>query len=170
MQRAGKYKRFLDVSPDGKTLCACAEYWLPDGVDSVMDLIQGEEEQNRNRDNANAHGNVNESNGEDAVMTEMDESSFEDMQAGNSSTDNDKTATESRRTEYASTERQNMENNLDSDHIPPPPRNNAAPVVHVPMTPPNPPRPQMPLSPPSPPGRRFHGGLGSRRQGQRPDN
>eukprot|EP00536_Pseudo-nitzschia_multiseries_P000219 jgi/Psemu1/321498/estExt_fgenesh1_pg.C_30068 len=29
----------FDVSPDGKTLCACAEYWLPDGVDNATDLL-----------------------------------------------------------------------------------------------------------------------------------
>ena len=34
----------FDVSPDGKTLCACAEYWLPDGVDSAMELLVKEEE------------------------------------------------------------------------------------------------------------------------------
>lgn len=33
----------FDVSPDGKTLCCCAEYWLPDGVDSAMELLQREE-------------------------------------------------------------------------------------------------------------------------------
>ena len=29
----------FDVSPDGKTLCACAEYWLPEGVNNAMDLL-----------------------------------------------------------------------------------------------------------------------------------
>ena len=29
----------FDVSPDGKTLCACAEYWLPEGVDNATDLL-----------------------------------------------------------------------------------------------------------------------------------
>lgn len=29
----------FDVSPDGKTLCACAEYWLPDGVENAMELL-----------------------------------------------------------------------------------------------------------------------------------
>ena len=33
----------FDVSPDGKTLCACAEYWLPEGVDNAMELLQQEE-------------------------------------------------------------------------------------------------------------------------------
>lgn len=33
----------FDVSPDGKTLCACSEYWLPDGVDNAMDLVYQEE-------------------------------------------------------------------------------------------------------------------------------
>lgn len=29
----------FDVSPDGKTLCACAEYWLPEGVGNATDLL-----------------------------------------------------------------------------------------------------------------------------------
>jgi hypothetical protein len=33
----------FDLSPDGKTLCACAEYWLPDGVDNAMDLLRKKE-------------------------------------------------------------------------------------------------------------------------------
>lgn len=33
----------FDVSPDGSTLCACAEYWLPDDVNSAMELLQREE-------------------------------------------------------------------------------------------------------------------------------
>jgi hypothetical protein len=33
----------FDVSPDGKKLCACAEFWLPDGVNSVSDLLHREQ-------------------------------------------------------------------------------------------------------------------------------
>ena len=33
----------FDVSPDGKVLCACVEYWLPDGVDNAMELVHNEE-------------------------------------------------------------------------------------------------------------------------------
>jgi hypothetical protein len=33
----------FDVSPDGKKLCVCAEYWLPDGVDNVMEQLHHEE-------------------------------------------------------------------------------------------------------------------------------
>jgi hypothetical protein len=33
----------FDVSPDGKTLCACAEYWLPEGVKNAMELLHREE-------------------------------------------------------------------------------------------------------------------------------
>lgn len=29
----------FDLSSDGKTLCACAELWLPDGVDNAMELL-----------------------------------------------------------------------------------------------------------------------------------
>jgi len=35
----------FDVSPDGKMLCACVEYWLPEGVDNAMDLVHKEEEE-----------------------------------------------------------------------------------------------------------------------------
>lgn len=34
----------FDISPDGKRLCACVEFWLPDGVDSAMELVFQEEE------------------------------------------------------------------------------------------------------------------------------
>ena len=30
----------FDVSGGGRMLCCCAEYWLPDGVNSAMDLIE----------------------------------------------------------------------------------------------------------------------------------
>lgn len=33
----------FDVSPDGKSLCACAEYWLPEGVNNAMELVHQEE-------------------------------------------------------------------------------------------------------------------------------
>ncbi|GKY92713.1 hypothetical protein MPSEU_000241500 [Mayamaea pseudoterrestris] len=33
----------FDVSPDGKSLCACAEFWVPDGFDSAMDLVRRNE-------------------------------------------------------------------------------------------------------------------------------
>jgi hypothetical protein len=33
----------FDVSPDGRKLCACAEFWLPDGVNSASELLQREQ-------------------------------------------------------------------------------------------------------------------------------
>jgi len=36
----------FDVSPDGKTLCACAEYWLPEGVDNATDLLHPPQDEN----------------------------------------------------------------------------------------------------------------------------
>jgi len=32
------------VSPDGRMLCGCVEYWLPDGVNSAMELIEKKDE------------------------------------------------------------------------------------------------------------------------------
>ncbi|KAG7351546.1 WD40 repeat-containing protein [Nitzschia inconspicua] len=40
----------FDVSPDGLTLCACAEYWLPDGIDNVMQLKKYQEEEEESED------------------------------------------------------------------------------------------------------------------------
>jgi len=40
----------FDVSPDGKTLCACAEYWLPEGVDNATDLIHPPERDDEDED------------------------------------------------------------------------------------------------------------------------
>ena len=32
------------MSLDGRMLCGCAEYWLPDGVNSAMELIEKKDE------------------------------------------------------------------------------------------------------------------------------
>merc|ERR1719291_1067873 len=46
----------FDLSADGKILSACAEYWLPEGVNNAMELLQSqqeleeEEEDQRQRD------------------------------------------------------------------------------------------------------------------------
>ena len=33
----------FDVSQDGKVLSACADFWLPDGIDSAMELIESQQ-------------------------------------------------------------------------------------------------------------------------------
>ena len=40
----------FDISPDGKRLCACVEYWLPEGVDSAMELVFKEEDEKSSKD------------------------------------------------------------------------------------------------------------------------
>lgn len=44
----------FDLSNDGKVLSACAEYWLPDGVNSAMELIQSLREIEENSVNNNS--------------------------------------------------------------------------------------------------------------------
>ncbi|KAL7543307.1 hypothetical protein ACHAWF_007361 [Thalassiosira exigua] len=34
----------FDLSRDGKTLAACADFWLPDGVDSAMELVRSQQQ------------------------------------------------------------------------------------------------------------------------------
>eukprot|EP00980_Cylindrotheca_fusiformis_P014008 scaffold3658_cov75-Cylindrotheca_fusiformis.AAC.1 len=57
----------FDVSPDGKTICACAEYWLPDGIDNAMDLLK-QQQQKQNTSNCN---NNNEDDDEDDDEEQM---------------------------------------------------------------------------------------------------
>ncbi|MGK3738115.1 MAG: hypothetical protein ACI8RD_004718 [Bacillariaceae sp.] len=40
----------FDVSPDGKTLCACAEYWLPEGIDNATELLHPKRQRRDNDD------------------------------------------------------------------------------------------------------------------------
>jgi hypothetical protein len=142
----------FDVSPDGKMLCACAEYWLPDGIDNAMELLQNEERSDESDDELN-----------------MDESNAD---GGDGSGKSAAAASDSRGSGSITPQPVNRS----SQHSPPrnrtpsqPTRNlsatassNAGPQL-TPRTPPNPSRPQFTLSPPSPPGRRFTGGLGQNR-------
>lgn len=48
----------FDVSPDGKTLCACAEYWLPEGVNNATDLLHP-------RDNDDYYGDSDDDSSSD---------------------------------------------------------------------------------------------------------
>ena len=82
----------FDVSPDGKTLCACAEYWLPEGVDNATDLLHplqnddfedddsdsysdssiGDETERDNSNNDKNDVKMNDGNSEVAVADEND--------------------------------------------------------------------------------------------------
>ena len=122
----------FDVSPDGKTICACAEYWLPDGVNSAMELLR------RDDDGYSVSDSVEESDsggGHGAGMSPLG-----------------KVTTQ---TPYLSPPRQRVARV--AINPPPPP---SVSQSMVPVTPPNLSRAQFPLSPPSPPGRRWAGGLG----------
>jgi hypothetical protein len=148
----------FDVSPDGKTLCACAEYWLPDGVDNAMELLHLEEqaynaevekteEAARQLENSRELTSVDAQDAVTAALTSLKDGP-ESLEIPDS---------------LSSSARQATARNL---HLPQIPRTPTAPASdapplmdYVPSTPPNP-RPQsLRLSPPSPPGRRFPGGL-----------
>lgn len=137
----------FDVSPDGKTICACAEYWLPDGVKNAMELLEYQNEQEDN----------------DEVNIEGDGTSPKKPQ-------ND-TPTSAMAPPFSPTPNQGAR----SDSSPPP--GGTTPRVQYPSasvgssnnnhplrtpTPQTPPANQgfLTLSPPSPPGRRFGRGYG----------
>lgn len=125
----------FDVSPDGKTLCACAEYWLPDGVDNAMELLNREQAEFAESDAEEADGGTKDVRIDAATAPEV-------MSPPGRGT--------SRPTPYLSPPRhRGIRVTIDP---PPPP---AVPPATIPITPPNPPRSQLPLSPPSPPGRRW---------------
>ena len=130
------------MSPDGKTICACAEYWLPDGVNSAMDLYH------REGDGYNDSDSVEESDsvgGRDCVVSPLGRVTSQ--------------------TPYLSPPRQRV--SRVAINPPPPPSSSQS---MVPVTPPNLTRAQFPLSPPSPPGRRWAGGLGRYDPPQPPSN
>ena len=127
------------LSPDGKTLCACAEYWLPDGVDNAMELVQHEERSIVSEDDDSSIGEIEENARTTAAST--DSPVPPDARSGGALTPNPSPP----RNRLSTT-------NSSSSTIP-------LPVQHLtPRTPPNP-RQNVTLSPPSPPGRRFQGGL-----------
>ena len=157
----------FDVSPDGKVLCACAEYWLPDGVNNAIELLETEEllfaKENEDTDPEYA-AEVDISS--PATM----KSTLQSALATNTS-ESDVSSPSLRTTQFPFLSLPNSASfqspprdrvsSAPSPSVPPPSRQG----MPLPLTPPNPGRFQMPLSPPSPPGRRFPGGLGSNRNG-----
>jgi hypothetical protein len=142
----------FDVSPDGKVLCACAEYWLPDGVENAMELLHQQEDNDESDDENDGNGNGNGTN------------------AGQGST------TSATTTHVPSSAGEPPQDRQTTNGSPPPPLAFLAPPppqlhnpppssrLNNPTTPQTPPpsagQPNYSLSPPSPPGRRFAGGLG----------
>lgn len=139
----------FDVSPDGKTLCGCAEYWLPPDVNSASELL---------------HQVVDD----DETEEENEEKGVSIQDSTNSISGNETTPSE----QYGLNEGyQNVDDekpilNRQDNSFRSPPRTNAS--GGEPMTPPNPVRPQIPTTPPSPPGRRWSNL--AQRYGLRPSN
>lgn len=119
-------------------MCACAEYWLPEGVDNAMELLQHEETWDDSDDEAMGdEGDNNRPGG--ATPTPQDTGNQERESPIGKSGDI-------------------------LSEISPPRYNTRTPTQSAtsaaPLTPRTPPtRPNFTLSPPSPPGRRFTGGL-----------
>lgn len=154
----------FDVSPDGKMLCACAEYWLPEGVNNAMELLQG-------GDDDHSDDGVDADNGGDTsaqsmqmIQAERDVGastpnqieSREREQAGLSTPPPSnhimevlQTPTRFSTPTQQSTTRNNSGNNVA----------NTLSWDLAPQTPPRSSRPRLALSPPSPPGRRFSAGV-----------
>jgi activator-of-BECN1-regulated-autophagy protein 1 len=125
----------FDVSPDGSTLCCCAEYWLPEGVDSAMELIKREELP------------------EDAIDANEMQIDYEEGSSGAPSTPRRPGTPGQQGNKFGSPDASQV---LNSPHNSPPRRSQQP----LPMTPPNLSRQRDSLSPPPPPGLRFGGTTG----------
>lgn len=143
----------FDVSPDGKTLCACAEYWLPDGVDNAMELLHREEQAySREIEKAEEAARALE-NGAVQASAEAQFASLDNLKGSPEGLDFEARSPRVRPTHPQMPRTPTAQSSSDGLN-----------VDYVPSTPPNP-RPQsFRLSPPSPPGRRFPGGLRQERE------
>jgi len=148
----------FDVSPDGKTLCCCAEYWLPDGINNVMDAVYPDErdesfvDSEEEEDDDNSETDVGTDNVERQNRSPTGDSLAEHATQGNLPT-------------LDSPPRVGNESSGESMVL----ASSSLPVNRTfPLTPQTPPPsvilPSSALSPPSPPGRRFAGGLTRRAQ------
>ncbi len=135
----------FDVSPDGRMLCGCAEYWLPDGVNSAMELIEKKEELAWMDEERNETKKANEQ-GSGNMNKPIVRSPRRKMNRPHRSK-------EEKRLKESSGARVNegtaQPNGANSPLERPAPRSTGC------RTPPNPIRPQVLTSPPSPPGRRW---------------
>jgi activator-of-BECN1-regulated-autophagy protein 1 len=158
----------FDVSPDGKTLCACAEYWLPDGVDNAMELLQ-QQQQDDSDDEDHEEGADDGDRNRNATN---DDDEDEEMRT-NTTGSTDGTPAQRNNASSSASNNNNNNNNMAEETSPPRarmpqqqlPQPLPLPLRNNPTTPQTPPpnqtRPHFTLSPPSPPGRRFTGGLGT---------
>jgi activator-of-BECN1-regulated-autophagy protein 1 len=134
----------FDVSPDGNKICACAEYWLPDGVDNAMDLLETE---------------IDDDDNDDDDMDGKDE-----INGNNPNKPQNETPTSATTVPFSSASNAKNATSLSPPRNPMPrvSLNISAPLrPQTPQTPPPNPR-NLTLSPPSPPGRRFAGGFNER--------
>lgn len=175
------------------TLCACAEFWLPHGVDNAMDLVRREEVLYGTDDNR-SDATVAPVAADGAPPPDEDASSVDNPAAPAAADAHIAVAAALSRLRGISREataaqgarspsfREGMEHPLPrTPTLPRTPPNfvpvapepptaaaagSAVPMDFIPQTPPNPMPLDRPgqLSPPSPPGRRFAGGLGQRRE------
>jgi hypothetical protein len=146
----------FDVSPDGKKICACAEYWLPDGVDNAMDLLETE-----NDDDDNDDDNDDDDHDDDE---DMDGKEGKDESNGNNpNKPQNETPTSAATAPFSPAPNAKNARALSPPNpIPRVSLNSSAPLrPQTPQTPPPNPR-NLTLSPPSPPGRRFAGGFNER--------
>ncbi len=122
----------FDVSRDGRTLCGCAELWLPFGVDSAAELIEKEEKERI------------------AVM----EHSFHAPTSPNATSPPRNERKKRKDMDSSSMDVSSQSQASEGCPYHSPPRQGTLPPVGDCRTPPNPSRPD-PTSPPSPPGRRW---------------
>eukprot|EP00586_Coscinodiscus_wailesii_P013466 CAMPEP_0172511490 /NCGR_PEP_ID=MMETSP1066-20121228/236873_1 /TAXON_ID=671091 /ORGANISM="Coscinodiscus wailesii, Strain CCMP2513" /LENGTH=674 /DNA_ID=CAMNT_0013290889 /DNA_START=168 /DNA_END=2189 /DNA_ORIENTATION=+ len=124
----------FDVSPCGNFLCACAEFWLPEGINCAMDLFPRDELDSD--DNSDADEEDGKSCDGCHSQSTFLSSPDKDTQSRSSST----TPPRSYRTSTSA--RQSCSESTSHSQW-------------YPVTPPIPTRQPIPLSPPSPPGRRL---------------
>ncbi|KAG7341737.1 WD40 repeat-containing protein [Nitzschia inconspicua] len=94
----------FDVSPDGLTLCACAEYWLPDGIDNVMQFQKYQEEEEEEEESEEEESEDEGGNDEELIDSPNDDydtkegtTMMRDVQAnyaGNNPSSNQRTSIE----------------------------------------------------------------------------
>jgi len=138
-------------------LCACAEYWLPEGVNNAMDLLQKEEDTDASDDdeldqemaqNGEFFQQTDTQRGEGASTPQQSET----PQAILSTPPPRNTNQQS----FSTPTQQDTPSNNAPSAAP----GNPLPLNYAPQTPPRRGRLRLDLSPPSPPGRRFSGGVG----------
>lgn len=167
------------MSPCGRYLCACAEYWLPEGVDCATSIAPVDhyllddadyyaddstdtvmaEETDSNQQHESSNG-VESSNrldvaNNDSLSSSIDANTVTPPRPTIPPRDDDE--------DNASTsqhQRQQQQQRLDpQQQRQRQQQSSSVPVNQYPLTPPSQSRPAVPLSPPSPPGRRLVGGL-----------